>query len=118
MAVENVPPFDRLLGYGEGRLFSMAMENVPSSFHVPAIFKQTVLFIGYYLLLFIAPLVIMCATSTARVVVTLFIWGGGPFSMATENIPPPSMCLLPWIEISLICTTYIVTSKRRPICLF
>ena len=29
MAVENVPPFDRLLGYGEGSLFSMAVENVP-----------------------------------------------------------------------------------------
>ena len=47
VAVENVPPFDRLLGYGEGSLLSMAVENVPSSFHVPAIFKQIVLFIGY-----------------------------------------------------------------------
>ena len=45
--------------------FSMAVENVPPSFHVSTTFKQIVLFIGYYLLLFIDPLVIICATSTA-----------------------------------------------------
>ena len=45
----------------------MAVENVPHLYSLCLLtaFKQIVLFVGYYLLLFIDPLVIICATSMA-----------------------------------------------------
>ena len=42
MAVENVPTFDGLLGYGGRGPFSMAVENVPPSFHVPTTLNRNI----------------------------------------------------------------------------
>ena len=76
----------------------MAVKNVRSSFHVPTTFKQTVLFIGYYLLLFIDPLVIIRATSMAPCCCYVVYMGRGCV-LNGRGLCNPSMCLLPWIEI-------------------